>query len=38
MGPYRLSDGTPVFQPLGELLIDRDEDRVCCGLCGRWYR
>ena len=38
MAPYRLPDGTAVFHPLGELLIDRDEDRICCGLCGRWYR
>jgi hypothetical protein len=38
MAPHQLPDGTPVFHPLGELLIDRDEDRICCGLCGRWYR
>jgi hypothetical protein len=35
---YRLPDGTPVFHPLGELRVDRDDQKVCCGLCGRWFR
>ena len=35
---YRLPDGTPVFHPIGELLIDVDDEKVCCGLCGRWFR
>ena len=38
MAPYRLPDGTPVFHPVGEMLVDHDEDRVCCGICGRWFR
>jgi hypothetical protein len=36
--PYRLFDGTPVFQPVGELMLDADEQKVRCGLCGRWFR
>lgn len=36
--PYRLADRTPAFHALGEFPVDRDEDKVCCGLCGRWYR
>jgi ROS/MUCR transcriptional regulator protein len=35
---YRLPDGTPVFHPVGELRVDRDDQKVCCGLCGRWFR
>jgi hypothetical protein len=31
-------DGTPLFGPLGELMVDRDEQRVQCHLCGGWYR
>jgi hypothetical protein len=38
MAPYRLPDGTPVFHPVGMLPVDLDEDRVCCGLCGEWFR
>jgi hypothetical protein len=38
MARYQLPDGTPAFHPLGELLVDRDDDRIRCGLCGRWYR
>jgi hypothetical protein len=38
VAPYRLPDGTPVFHAVGELPVDRDEDAVCCGLCGRWLR
>jgi hypothetical protein len=36
--PHRLADGTPVFHAVGELLVDGDEDKVRCGLCGRWFR
>jgi hypothetical protein len=28
----------PAFHPVGELPIDRDEQKVLCGLCGRWFR
>jgi hypothetical protein len=35
---YRLPDGTPVFHPVGGLRVDRDDQKVCCGLCGRWFR
>jgi hypothetical protein len=35
---YCLLDGTPVFHPMGELLVDVDDDKICCGLCGRWFR
>jgi ROS/MUCR transcriptional regulator protein len=35
---YCLLDGTPVFHPMGELLFDFDDDRICCGLCGSWFR
>jgi hypothetical protein len=38
MPPHRLPDGTPVFHAVGELPVDLDEDRVCCGLCGEWFR
>ena len=34
----RLADGTPVYHALGELPCDPVEDKVCCGLCGQWYR
>jgi predicted transcriptional regulator len=34
---HRSSDGTPVFHPIGKLLIDLDDQRMCCGLCGRWF-
>jgi hypothetical protein len=33
-----LPDGTAVFHPIGELRVDRDDQKVCCGLCGRWFR
>lgn len=36
--PYRLLDGTPVFHRIGELLVDPDDGKICCGLCGRWFR
>jgi hypothetical protein len=36
--PHRLPDGTAVFHPVGELPVDRDENAVQCGLCGRWFR
>lgn len=35
---YRLSDGPPVFHAIGDFPYDPDEDKVCCGLCGRWFR
>lgn len=35
---HRLPDGTPVYHAPGELPVDVDEDRVCCGLCGNWFR
>jgi hypothetical protein len=35
---HRLPDGTPVFHAVGELPLDRDENKVLCGLCGRWFR
>jgi predicted transcriptional regulator len=34
----RLSDGTPYHAPLGELVLSADQGRVCCHLCGRWFR
>jgi hypothetical protein len=33
----RLGDGTPHYSPLGKLVVDVDEDRVQCHLCGRWF-
>lgn len=36
--PHRFRDGTRVFHALGELPVDRDEEKVRCGLCGRWFR
>jgi hypothetical protein len=36
--PYRLLGGTPIFHSMGELLIDLDDQRLCCGLCGWWFR
>lgn len=35
---HRLADGTPIFHAIGQLPVDRDEDKVCCGVCGRWFR
>lgn len=32
----RLGDGTPCYAPLG-VMVD-DGDRLCCHLCGRWFR
>jgi hypothetical protein len=26
------------FHPVGELPVDRDDQKVRCGLCGRWFR
>ena len=34
----RAADGTPLHAPRGELLVDVDEQRVRCHLCGGWYR
>jgi hypothetical protein len=34
----RFADGMPYSAPLGELLVDRDDDRVQCHLCGSWFR
>jgi hypothetical protein len=34
----RARDGTPLYAPRGELLVDVDEQRVQCHLCGGWYR
>ena len=34
----RLSDGTPYYSPLGELVVDPDDDRAQCHLCGLWFR
>ncbi len=33
-----LPDGTGYFAPPGQLLYDRDRDRVCCHLCGAWLK
>lgn len=34
---WRLPDGTVLHAPRGELVRD-GEGRVCCHLCGRWFR
>lgn len=34
---WRLADGTVLHAPYGELLRDGD-GRLCCHLCGRWFR
>src|SRR4051794_33009580 len=34
----RAPDGTALFAPRGELVIEPDGERVICHLCGRSYR
>jgi len=34
----RAPDGTPLYAPRGELVIDAGGERVLCHLCGRAYR
>jgi hypothetical protein len=35
---WRASDRTVLVSPPGRLEVDRDDDRVRCHLCGRWWR
>lgn len=35
---WRLPDRTGLHAPIGELRRDPDTGRVCCHLCGRWFR
>ncbi|MBA2552459.1 MAG: MucR family transcriptional regulator, partial [Geodermatophilaceae bacterium] len=35
---WALPDGTGLHAPYGRLVRDPDSDRVCCHLCGRWFR
>src|SRR5436190_20586382 len=34
----RAPDGTPLYAPRGELVIEAGGERVLCHLCGRAYR
>src|SRR5215210_7929508 len=34
---FAAADGTPLFAPVGQLVVDHDEAKVLCHLCGRWY-
>jgi ROS/MUCR transcriptional regulator protein len=34
----RADDGTPLYAPRGELLVEADGSAVQCHLCGRWFR
>ena len=34
----RAPDGTALFAPRGELVVEADGERVICHLCGRAYR
>lgn len=35
---WTLPDGTGLHAPYGRLVRDPDSGRVCCHLCGRWFR
>ena len=35
---WRLADGTGLHAPPGELLVDDEAGRLCCHLCGEWFR
>lgn len=35
---WALPDGTGVHAPLGALTVDDATGRLCCHLCGRWFR
>ena len=33
-----LADGTGLHAPAGQLVVDEATGRLCCHLCGRWFR
>ena len=35
---WALADGTGLHAPLGQLVEDPQTSRLCCHLCGRWFR
>lgn len=35
---WRLADGTGLHAPAGEIVVEEDSGRLCCHLCGHWFR
>lgn len=35
---WHLADGTGLHAPTGELVVEEGTGRLCCHLCGGWYR